>query len=111
MSTAQKPLVWLHGEIKTPPFSSEARVEAGGLLGRLQQGELIGLPHSRPMPSVGSRCHELRIQDEGRNWRIVYRIDADAIIVDVFHKTTQKTPKHVIDTCQRRLTLYDAAAE
>ena len=48
-----KPLAWLHGEIKTPPFSREARIEAGVLLRRIQQGEALGLPHSRPMFSIG----------------------------------------------------------
>ncbi|WP_199330509.1 hypothetical protein [Microcoleus sp. FACHB-68] len=56
-----KPLVWLHGEVKTPPFSQEARIETGVLLRRLQQGENLGLPHSRPMPSIGAHCHELRV--------------------------------------------------
>ncbi len=31
-----KPLVWLKGEVKTPPFSSQARLEAGFLLRKLQ---------------------------------------------------------------------------
>ena len=53
MSTARTPLVWLHGEIKTPPFTREARVEAGTLLRRLQEGERLEMPHSRPMPSIG----------------------------------------------------------
>ena len=30
------------------------------------------------MPNLGRRCHELRIRDESRNWRIVYRVDEDA---------------------------------
>src|SRR3954454_16908173 len=67
-----KPLFWLHGEIKTPPFSAEARIETGVLLRRLQRGELISLPHSRPMPSIGRRCHELRVLDRDESWRIVY---------------------------------------
>ena len=46
MIAGDKPLVWLHGEIKTPPFSQQARVEAGTLLGRLQQGETLGLPRT-----------------------------------------------------------------
>ena len=58
-----KPVVWLKGEVKTPPFSEQARLEAGFLLRRLQQGEVLGLPHSRPMPSIGGQCHELRIND------------------------------------------------
>ena len=101
----------LRGEIKTPPLSEAARRETGFLLRRLQQGERLALPHSRPMPSIGSRCHELRINDENKTWRIIYRIDNDAIIVvDIFEKRTQKTPQEVIANCQRRLRLYDAAA-
>ena len=34
---AAKPLIWIAGEIKTLPFSAEARLEAGVLLRRLQQ--------------------------------------------------------------------------
>lgn len=108
MSQNDKPLVWLHGEIKTPPFTVAARIEAGVLLRRLQRGDRFGLPHSRPMPSIGSNCHELRIRDPGHNWRIIYRIDPDAIIVvEVFNKTTRATPPTVITTCQERLRRYD----
>jgi len=108
MSPNDKPLVWLHGEVKTPPFTQEARLEAGLLLRRLQKGEKIGLPHSRPMPSVGARCHELRINDEDSIWRIMYRIDADAIVIlEVFKKKSAKTPKRVLDVCKLRLKVYD----
>ena len=104
-----KPLRWLHGEVRTPPFSLEARLEAGFLLRRLQDGESLGMPHSRPMPSIGARCHELRIVDLGARWRIVYRIDADAVIIlAVYRKTSRTAPKHVIDACQARLKHYDA---
>ena len=111
MGSADKPLVWLRGEIKTPPFSAAARVEAGVLLRRLQRGEKLALPHSRPMPSVGTHCHELRIPDAAATWRIVYRIDADAIVlVEVLSKKTRHTPQVVIDNCRRRLRAYDEAA-
>src|ERR1051326_1270649 len=109
MNKTDKPLVWLYGEVKTPPFSSEARIEAGFLLRRLQAGERLSLPHSRPMPSMGKRCHELRIQDERKAWRIVYRIDADAVVIlEVFEKTTRKTPKWVLDVCKRRMKRYES---
>jgi phage-related protein len=75
-----KPLAWLHGEVKSPPFSSSARIEAGVLLRRLQRGESIPLPHSRPMPIIGKACHELRIRDENTTWRIVYHVDVDAAL-------------------------------
>jgi len=105
-----KPLVWLQGEIKTPPFLVDARIEAGTLLRRLQSGESIGLPHSRPMPSLGRRCHELRVPDENLTWRIVYRTDSDAIVIgEVFAKKTGRTPKKVIDVCKRRFKRYDEA--
>jgi phage-related protein len=109
MTPLDKPLVWLRGEVKTPPFSPETRLEAGLLLRRLQRRETLLLPHSRPMPGIGQRCHELRVIDRDKTWRIIYRIDTDAIIiVDVFQKTTQQTPKRVIDDCRRRLRLYDS---
>jgi phage-related protein len=109
---SDKPLVWLHGEVKTPPWSLEARREAGYLLRRLQLGDLLSLPASRPMPSIGPAVHELRIKDQTAEWRIVYRIDTDAIIIaEVFHKKTQATPRTVIATCQRRLRQYDDDAQ
>lgn len=108
MHEGRKPLGWLHGEIKTPPFSTEARIEAGCLLGRLQRGEFLTTPHSRPMPDIGPRCHELRVKDARAEWRIIYRVDRDAIlIVEVFGKKTRETPDHIIKTCRRRLREYD----
>ena len=108
MSPNDKPLVWLHGEVKTPPFTKEARLESGLLLRRLQKGEKIALPHSRPMPSISARCHELRINDEDSIWRIIYRIDTDAIVIlEVFKKKSTKTPKRVLDVCKLRLKVYD----
>jgi phage-related protein len=105
----EKPLVWLYGEVKTPPFSEEARIEAGILLRRLQNGESIGLPASRPMPRIGKRCHELRINDEEVTWRIIYRIDHDAIVIsEVFSKKTEQTPDSVLKTCKRRYSHYDS---
>lgn len=110
MSPGGRPLVWLHGEIKTPPFSQAARIEAGYLLRLLQKGQALGLPQSRPMPVVGPRCHELRVRDAKADWRIVYRIDADAVVIlEVFSKKTRATPKTVIDACTRRLREYDRA--
>ena len=107
-----KPLVWLHGEVKTPPWSLEARREAGFLLRRLQLGDMLSLPSSRPMPSIGPAVHELRIKDAGAEWRIIYRLDSDAIVIaEVFHKKTQATPHAIIETCKRRLRRYDEAAE
>lgn len=92
-------------------MSREARIEAGYLLRQLQRGERLSLPQSRPMPTIGRRCHELRVGDVGVAWRIVYRIDADAIVIaDVFGKKTGATPDSVLQTCRRRLKDYDDAS-
>jgi phage-related protein len=108
MDEQDKPLIWLHGEVKTPPFSHQARIEAGFLLRQLQQGDELAMPHSRPMPGIDKHCHELRIRDQDKNWRIIYRIDQDAIlIVEVFSKTSKTTPKKVIEVCKKRLSKYD----
>jgi phage-related protein len=43
-------------------------------------------------------------------WRIVYRIDQDAIVIlEVFSKKTARTPKRIVDVCQKRLKEYDNA--
>jgi len=111
VSPRDKPVVWLSEVVKTPPFSTEARIEAGFLLRQLQAGRILTMPHSRPMPSIGVRCHELRVQDEDKTWRIVYRVDPDAVVIaEVFAKTTQATPKQVIKTSQTRFRRYDAVA-
>ncbi|MBO7413881.1 MAG: type II toxin-antitoxin system RelE/ParE family toxin [Fibrobacter sp.] len=101
----------MHKQPQTPPLSQKARIETGFLLRLLQSGVNLSLPQSRPMPSIGTRCHELRIQDESRSWRLFYRIDTDAIVVILWtEKKTNKTPDEVIDLCRKRLKIYDAEA-
>jgi phage-related protein len=110
MDGRDKPLVWLHGLVKTPPFTEKGRIEAGFLLRSLQQGENLGMPHSRPMPSIGKRCHELRVGDASGNWRIIYRVDDDAVVIlEVFKKKTPRTPEAVVAACKARLKEYDDA--
>jgi len=105
-----KPLVWMHAEVKSPPFSIEARLKAGFLLRKLQKGQMLDMPHSRPMPVIGERCHELRIVDVDSTWRIIYRVDPDAVvIVDVFSKKSRTTPQSMIIRSKKRLREYDDA--
>jgi len=106
-----KRLVLLHGEILSPPFSAKARNQSGFHLRQVQQGDMLTLPQSRPMPSIGPRCHELRIRDKDFYWRIIYRIDEDEMLVaDVFPKKTQATPLDVINNCRKRLASHDERA-
>ena len=105
-----KDLVVAGGVLQTPPMPIEARRETGFLLRLLQDGQRLSLPQSRPMPSIGRGCHELRVQAENTAWRTIYLIDRDAIVVlEVFAKKTNETPVSVIETCKRRLRSYHAA--
>ena len=102
-----KALRILHGEIRTPPLSAEARREAGFLLRQLQEGLILSLPASRPMPGIEKGCHELRIKDEGHDWRVVYAIEPDAIVIlEIFEKGSRTTPKQVMVTCRQRIRAY-----
>lgn len=86
----------------------QARIAAGRLLEQLQRGEELSLPHSRPLPSLGPRCHELRVNDADVTWRIIYRIDPDVILVaEVFPKKTPRIPRRILETCRKRFALYD----
>jgi phage-related protein len=99
-----RPLRWLADEVTVPPFSRDAALAVGALLEVVALG---GMP-TMPLPSVGPRCDELRVKDGDRTWRIVYHIAGDAIVVlDVFCKKTQATPKQVIDRCKKRLRRYE----
>jgi phage-related protein len=110
--TTPKPLAWLHGEIKSPPFKGGGRKEAGYLLRLLQQGEKLGMPQAEPLPIVGPRCGALRVRDGAHNWRIMYRVDPDAVlIVAVYSKKTRKIPQELINHCKKRLRDYDEAAK
>jgi phage-related protein len=49
------------------------------------------------------------VQDREATWRLVYRVDPDAVVVaEVFSKKTRAMPRTVIENCRRRLRLYDA---
>ena len=109
----RKQAVFLHGEIKTPPFSEEARREAGFLIGELQDGRQVKYPQAEPLATtLGPRCGALRVRDDRHSWRIMYRVDAEAVlIVEVYAKKTKKIPDEVIARCKKRLQRYDGKHE
>jgi phage-related protein len=107
MNPRDKPLVWLRGEIKTPPFSPEARIEAGFLLSPVAAGRIAQFAGVATHAGHRRSCHELRIGDRDHTWRIVYHIAADAIVVlEVFSKKTAAIPHSVAADCRRRLQAY-----
>ncbi len=87
-----------------------ARREAGFLLGRVQDGEVLGMPHARPLANIADGLYELRIREADKNWRIFYRVDADRILlIHQINKTTQTLPDKDKDLIRQRLAAYDAA--
>ena len=108
MSPNDRPLVLLAGGLGTPPMPAAARREAGYLLRQVQQGVMLTMPESRPMPGIGPRCHELRVEADRGEWRVVYRTDSDAIVVaEIFQKKSRTAPKAVLDRCKARYREYD----
>lgn len=82
------------------------------LLRLLQEGETLSMPQAEALPDIGPRCGALRIRDAGHNWRIMYRVDDDAVVVlDVYAKKTPKIPGEVVHRCKDRLKRYDKAAK
>ena len=66
------------------------------------------MPHARPMSAVGRRCLELRVRDRNRNWRILLRVDEDAVVIaEVFEKKTRTTPAKVLEASKDCLRRYD----
>ena len=102
-----KALIWLSGEIKTPPFVEKARKEAGFYLRIAQKGLQLSNPPFDPMPEIGKNCFDLHVRDSDKTWRIIIHIDTDCVIIlEVFVKKTQKTPEKVKKVCIKRLKRY-----
>src|ERR1043165_5664725 len=107
-----RPLVWLQGEATTTRSSHDAIIEACVLLRRFQEGESLGMPISRPLPSVGPNCHELRVVDRDSTWRIVYHLASDAVVIlEVFSKKTRTLPTQLASAARRRLREYQGLTE
>jgi phage-related protein len=86
-------------------FPKAVRVRLGRELFRLQMGEQLGMPNSRPMPGVAAGVSELRVKGEDGSFRAFYYA-ASARGVFVFHafvKKTRRTPPLEIELARRRL--------
>lgn len=102
-----KTLVWLSGEVKTPPFGEKARREAGFFLRMAQKGLKLSNPPFDPMPEIEKSCYDLHIRDSEKTWRIILYVDNDfVVILEVFAKKTKKTPEKIKKLCKKRLKRY-----
>ena len=79
--------------------------EIGEALRDVQKGISLGLPLSRPMSTITSGAHELRVRSATTVVRVFYFVKlADTIVVfHGFQKKTQKTPAQELSVGQQRL--------
>ena len=85
--------------------SPAIKQEVGEALRDVQKGISLGLPLSKPMSTVASGAHELRVRSATTAVRVFYFVKlADTIMVfHGFQKKTQKTPAQEITVGQQRL--------
>ena len=81
------------------------RVRIAELLDLVAHGESLGLPMSRPMPSIATGVHELRIKDSSGQYRVFYytKVQSEILVFHCFKKKTQATPKKEMDLAKKRL--------
>ena len=86
-------------------FPEEVRGDLADAVARLDEGQTLTMPLSRPMPGIGHGVHELRLKDRSGAYRVVYAIVRSGIVylVHGFKKTTRKTPTRSIEVARRRL--------
>ena len=90
-------------EIRSMP--KEVRFRVGRALMALQRGYPLGMPLSRPMPSIGAGVAELRVRDIDGQHRVFYWLghSKDILVLRAFHKKSRQTPQAEIVLARRRL--------
>ena len=90
-------------ELKDFPIT--VKEDLADALALLDEGVNLSMPLSRPMPSIGSGVHELRLKDRSGIYRVVYfiRQQADILLIHAFQKKSQQTPKENIGLAKQRL--------
>ena len=86
-------------------FPNDIKREIGYLIFKLQIGEYLKMPFSRPIPILGKNCHELRIKGKDDTYRAFYflKIKKKIILFHAFQKKSQKTPQKEIETGKKNL--------
>lgn len=86
-------------------FPVAVRRELGKAIYDLQLGKVLGMPISRPMPSVGLGTAELRIRDDAGIYRAFYYTSSrrGILVFHAFMKKSQAIPTHELQLGKRRL--------
>ena len=97
-----KPVKWIGSSQRDiAAFPDDAKREAGQQLFLVQSG--LEPVDWKPMPSVGSGVHEIRVQAGGQ-WRVLYvaKFAGAVYVLHAFGKKTQRTAKSDIELANRR---------
>lgn len=86
-------------------FPEEIRADLADALARLQEGHMLSMPLSRPMPSIGRSVHELRFRDRSGVYRVIYYFAGTGMIyvLHAFKKKTRETPWQSLQIAKKRL--------
>lgn len=86
-------------------FPEGVKKDLGYLIHRLQKGDVLTAPYSKPMKSVEVGANELRVKDASGAYRVFYYLKTQKgiLIFHAFVKKSQKTPKKEIDQGQKNL--------
>ena len=86
-------------------FPESVRRELGKAIFDLQRGAALGMPLSRPMPSIASGAAELRIRDRSGIYRALYYTSSPQgiLVFHAFMKKTRTAPKQDLDLGKKRL--------
>lgn len=86
-------------------FPEEIRGDLADALARLEQGQRLCMPLSRPMPGIGPSVHELRFRDRSGIYRVFYFLAGAGLIylLHAFKKKTRETPWQNIEIAKKRL--------
>ena len=99
----EKPIYWVGSSYKDLlGFPSDARQDAGYQLHRIQNG--LDPEDWKAFPTVGTGVKEIRINDDGKAFRIMYvaKFSGRIYVLHSFQKKTQKTPSHDIHVARSR---------
>jgi|SRR5271156_27233 len=86
-------------------FPGEVRQKLGKAIFDLQQGEMLSMPLSRPMPAIAAGVSELRIRDRDGIYRVFYftKSSQGILVLHAFAKKSQATLKQDLELGRNRL--------
>jgi phage-related protein len=86
-------------------FPADVRRTLGKAIWELQLGIRLGMPLSRPMPSVAAGVEELRVKNSSGGYRAFYfsRSSRGILVFHAFQKKSAQTPIAEIKLGRKRL--------